>query len=413
MAHEVDRRGFLVGGLLLTAVVTAGCAPQRRPAVASPPSSTAATATPEAPPATAPPAADGRPVPQTSFGPNGTHYPEQTPWLGAAAATDLIVDCDWTAIAEAITALSATQVADGVVLRVKPGTLPGGGANSSSEAVLANAGDGAWTRHVAICPRDGVGSVTISAGIRLDKCSWLALFGFVSPEAFALTQCASIQIGWSRFDAANITRGGTDLAFYELVLGFRYNDEDTVGIRPTEQYAMTGISRYGCVFGPSVKAADSGAHCDTMQLEGTGTGTFGPFTSVDCVDYGSSNAALLLHTQVTLAEFRHCMVLGEELPWLVFPLRPGDYEGTPNAFAGGCQDVRAYDSIIAGPIGSMGFTRVEGTTLSYQPQASQEPRVSGTWDVDTSVARWTKADIMSRQSIPDYETDTLAGIWTW
>jgi len=355
-----------------------------------------------------------RPQPLTSYGPNGTHYPEAAPWLGAEAATEIEVAADWTAIADSIRSLSPAQVAAGVVVRVRPGTLPGAGAGSSSPAVLSQVGDVSWPRNVVICPRDGFGTVVVaSTGIRMDMCARLSFFGLVSSGSFAMTYCANMDIGWSRFDSANITRGGARLSFYELVLGFRHDAEDTLGVRPTGATPMTDISRYGCVFGPSVKGRSSAAHCDTIQLEGTGTGTLGPFTSVDCVDYGSSNAAFLLHDQLTRAEFRHCMVLADELPWQVFPLRSGDYLGRPNAFAGGCQDVRAFDSVIVGPIGRMGFTHVHNTTLSYRPQPLQEPRVSGGWIVDTSTAAWTKSDIMSQHELLDYSAQSLATLWRW
>ena len=58
--------------------------------------------------------------------------------------------------------LDAATVAEGVVIRVKPGTLPGNGSGSSSPPVLAGVGDPAWTRNVLICPLEGFGSVTLA-----------------------------------------------------------------------------------------------------------------------------------------------------------------------------------------------------------------------------------------------------------
>ncbi|GAA2081743.1 hypothetical protein FVP77_15715 [Microbacterium hatanonis] len=355
-----------------------------------------------------------RPATLRSFGPNGTHFPAEVPWPGNKAATELVAECDWVDIARKISGLTAAKVAAGAVVRVKPGTLPGSGYTSSARAALAGIGNSSWTRNVLIVPRDGFGSVTIAAsGIRFDKCARLSFFGFTGNGGVALTECYAIHLGWSRFAAINITRRGRDLGFYELVVGFRQNAEDTVGVRPTEANEMVNISRHGCVFGPSVKPAGSNAHCDTIQLEGTGSGAFGPFTSVDCVDYGSSNAAELLQDKLVRAEYTHCMILGGQLPWRVYPLRSGDYQGEPNAFAGGCQDVRLTDSVVAGPIGRMGFTHVNNTRLSYAPQGTQQPSSSGGWITDTSVGSWTRDQIMGQQSIPDYELPTLRRIWTW
>jgi len=407
MAPRLSRRMLLnLGTLGAAALTTAACS-----ATAATPSLTARPKPTPTPTMTPSPK---RPASRASYGPNGTHFPADVPWPGDTAATDLVAECDWVDISRKVQGLTASQVAAGVIIRVKPGTLPGAGAKSSSRAALSGVGQAVWTRNVLIVPRDGFGSVTISStGIRFDQCARLSFFGFVSAGGFALTRCVSLQLGWSRFEYANITRGGRDLALYELVLGFRQNEEDTVGVRPTETFEMTNISRYGCVFGPSVKPAGSGAHCDTVQLEGTGTGSFGPFTSVDCIDYGSSNAVAVIHDRVVRAEYHHCLLLGEQLPWRVYPLRSGDYQGNPNAFAGGCRDVRLYDSVVAGPIGRLGYTEVHNTSLSYSPAANQQPRVSGAWTVDTGISGWTREQIMGLQEIPDYEIPTLRSLWRW
>ena len=240
MAREFRRRTLIQGLFVATAATLAGCtvpSPERSPSPTTGPPTTGPPTT--APPPTPAPTGTGgggaRPVETSSYGPNGTHYPLDVPWPGDAAPTDMTAECEWVDIARKVQSLTPDEVAGGVVIRVKPGTLPGAGAKSSSEPALGGIGDAEWTRNVLICPRDGFGSVEIAAtGIRLDQCARLSFFGFVSSGGFALTQCADIQIGWSRFDSANITRGGSALAFYELVLGFRRNPEDTSGIRPTE-----------------------------------------------------------------------------------------------------------------------------------------------------------------------------------
>ncbi|WP_191621839.1 twin-arginine translocation signal domain-containing protein [Microbacterium caowuchunii] len=403
--HGISRRTLLRGGSAVgAALLLSGCAP-----VAAAPAP--ATPTPEPQPWDG---GTGRPATRPSYGPNGTHYPAETPWMGEPATHELVADCSWIDISRKVQGLTAEQVAEGAVVRVRPGTLAGAGWTSSARPALSGVGSVGWDRKVLVVPLEGFGSVTVSdAGIRFDQCANLAFFGFLSSGGFALTRCAGIEIGWSRFAAANITRGGRDLSFYELVLGFRQNAEDTAGIRPTETFEMTGISRYGCTFGPSVKPAGSDAHCDTVQLEGTGTGTFGPFVNVDCVDYGSSNAAMLLHDRLSYAEYRHCMIIAGDLPWRVYPLRDGDYRGTPNAFSGGCGDVRLSDCIVSGAIGRLGFTVVERTALSYAPVRSQQPSISGGWSVDTSIAGWGGEQIMAPQELADYEVPTLRACWTW
>lgn len=412
MTSDIQRRSLLRGSFILGAagVLTACAAP-------APEDRPTATPTAQAPSPTPSPtreASSARPAAARSYGPNGTHYPAELPWLGEQAPLELVAECDWTDIARQVQGLDAAAVAEGVIIRVKPGTLPGNGSGSSSSPVLAGVGDPTWTRNVLVCPLEGFGSVTVGGdGIRFDKCSRLSVFGVVSVGALVMTECASMQVGWSRLDGLSITRGGRDIAFYEVVVGFRQNDNDTAAVRPTDAFEMTGISRYGCVFGPSVKPADSGAHCDTIQLEGTGSGAFGPLTSVDCVNYGSSNAVELLHTQVSFADYEHCLILGGQLPWQVYPLRAGDYAGDPNAFAGGCEDVRLADSVVVGAVGRMGFTRVQNSTLSYSPVDSQQPSESGSWTVDATSSSWSRDEIMGLQAIPDYEIPTLRSLWAW
>lgn len=365
-------------------------------------------------PSPTPVATSTRPALRQSYGVNGTHFPADLPWPGEQAPLEFEAECEWADIARRVQGLTTDEVSRGAIIRVKPGTLPGGGGRSSSPIALAYVGNQNWTRNVLIVPRDGFGSVVISEnGIRIDQCARISFFGFVSEGSFTLTRCVDVQMGWSRWSGAGVTRGARNIGFYELVLGFRRVTDDTVGFRPIQTYEMTGLERHGCVFGPSVKPDGDSSHLDTVQLEGTGTGRFGPYTSVDCVDFGSSNAAYVLHPRLSMASFEHCMILGSTLPWSVFPLLPGDYEGEPNAFSGGCQDVRLRDSIVAGAVGSVGYTSVVDTRVSYLPVESQAPRDEGEWISDPTIAAWGRADIMREQEVPDYEIDTLAALWVW
>jgi hypothetical protein len=378
----------------------------------------------EAPPATrkpkpkpsAQPTASGtsRPSNLPSYGPNGTHYPADLPWIGEKAATDIEVQCSWQAISQAIESLTAKQVADGAVIRVRPGTLVGAGAGSRRTPVLSGVGKAAWTRSVVVCPRDGYGSVQVlEQGFRIDNCSRLALFGFKGGDVeFYATNCSYVTVGWSQWSGLSFTQSGSNIALYEIVLGFRRSPTDTFSVRPTPGNAMTDLSRYGCAFGPSVKAVGDGSHCDTSQLERTGAGDFGPYTSTDCVDFGSSNSVVLVQDALSMAQFNHCLLLGAQLPWQIYPLQAGDYQGNPNAFAGGGRDVRLYDSVVAGPVGRMGFTHVVNTTLSYRPVAIQEPSVEGSWSVDESIATWTASDI--EQTVGGAVTPAaLTSHWDW
>ncbi|MEO6827661.1 MAG: hypothetical protein ABI255_06280 [Microbacteriaceae bacterium] len=349
-----------------------------------------------------------------SFGPNGTHYPAEIPWIGETALTEIEVDCTWKKISDAINSLTASQVAAGAVIRVRPGVLIGAGAGSRVTPVLSGSGNAAWERAVVICPRDGYGSVRVlQQGFRIDQCNRLAFFGFQGGDVeFYATNCTFVTVGWSQWSALNFTQSGSHLELYEVILGFRRAPDDTFAVRPTDTNEMTELSRYGCAFGPSVKPAGSASHCDTTQLERTGTGSFGPYTSTDCLDFGSSNSVVLIHDSVSMAQFNHCLILGESLPWQIYPLQSGDYQGNPNAFAGGGHDIRLTDSVVCGPIGRLGFTHVHDTRINYQPVDQQLPSVAGSWTVDPTISSWTGADI--EKVVGGEVTPTaMASHWTW
>lgn len=400
---DVSRRALLTAGIALpVAALLASCTeppPGHMPKIS---------------PSPKPQPTSLRPGVVPSFGPNGTHYPASLPWLGEVVPVEVEVDCTWNSISNALARLTPEQVAEGVAIRVAPGELVGKGSRSGSTPVLSGRGEDSWTRNVLILPRDGYGTVrVVEEGIRINESQRISLFGFDAPDVgMVLTECRDIDLGWTRWSSLNITRSGQNISLFEVVLGFRRNEEDTFGVRPTDALPMQEIHRYGCAFGPSIKPQGSEAHCDSLQLEGQGTGPFGPFTSMDCVDFGSSNAAVLIHTNVSMASFSHCLILGERLPWKVLPLQEGDYAGEPNAFAGGCLDVRITDSIVCGPIGRLGYTEVHNTVLSYPPAARQRPSRSGEWTVDPSVLDWSREDILSRTGT-DYSPNSLAAIWGW
>ena len=157
--NPFSRRSFVrLLAVAAPAAATAMCAPTQKSgaptATASVPSSSATAAAPTAAPAAIVGAA--RPAVVRSFGPNGTHWPAHTPWIGDAVTT-VEVACTWAAIRTALLAVTASKAAAGVHIKVRPGTLPGLGASSGSKAVLQGLGSAQWSKNVLISPRDGWG----------------------------------------------------------------------------------------------------------------------------------------------------------------------------------------------------------------------------------------------------------------
>jgi hypothetical protein len=406
---QFPRRSLLQLGLAAPLLVLAACSDATSAPAHTSPASPVLTPSP-APTRVATP----RPKKVSSFGPNGTHYPADQLWPGETAPIEIEIACTRVALTRVINNLTAAQVAQGVILRVEPGVLVGAGAGSRDKPVLNRVGDPAWEQNVIIVPRDGYGTVFVQrTGFRIENCHRLTFFGIDGADVeFYATNCTNLTVAWSVWAGLNFTQGGADISMYEVVLGFRRSPHDTFAVRPVEQKEMLTLRRYGCVFGPSVKSLGDASHSDTLQLERTGFGAFGPFTSVDCVDFGSSNSVELLHSSLSRAEFEHCMILGEQLPWKVFPLEPTDQQGNPNAFAGSAQDVRLRDSIVCGPIGRLGFTHVTNTKLSYAPVASQQPSVEGSWTVDPSIASWS-ADDITKAAGTEFTREALTSHWSW
>ena len=139
MTSDIQRRSLLRGSLVLEPRAFSLPAQHPRPKPGRPRHRRCRPRRPRASPTRE--ASSGRPAVARSYGPNGTHFPDDLPWMGEAAPLELIAECSWADIESAVRGLDAATVAEGVVIRVKPGTLTGNGSGSSSQPVLASVGD--------------------------------------------------------------------------------------------------------------------------------------------------------------------------------------------------------------------------------------------------------------------------------
>ena len=137
-------------------------------------------------------AASTRPTVVPSYGPNGTHWPAHTPWIGDTAAKIIVVDCTWKAIETAIVSVTDAEAAAGVHIKVRPGSLPGNGVSSGSTPVMkTRIGKQTWTQNVLVSPRDGWGTVkvTASAGARIREMYGVTIARIDATEIL-LTNCS-------------------------------------------------------------------------------------------------------------------------------------------------------------------------------------------------------------------------------
>ena len=148
-----------------------------------------------------------------SYGPNGTHYPDRTPFIFATNIPTVVeCDCTWAAIKAAINGLTDAQVNNLAAVKVRPGVLPGSGGGSGNASMLDSVGKAAWRKRVLLTPRDGIGTVTFSNSVRVSKVYNVAFVGFDHrPYGITFTGCPYSAHAWSKTRSWRILGlGGTN-----------------------------------------------------------------------------------------------------------------------------------------------------------------------------------------------------------
>ncbi|WP_438479250.1 hypothetical protein [Oleiharenicola lentus] len=370
--------------------------------------------------------ATGAPVEVASFGPNGTHWPSRipTPFLYDTSVTNIVdVACTWSAISSAISAVTSTQAAAGVLIRVAPGTLTGNGAGAGNAAVLQNLGSTSWSKRVTVAPRDGYGTVTISGGAKILKVHGVCFAGFNFTGGLKLQGSTRSAIAWTKIGTwlagyGESTVDMQDVEFTEVVLAdARVADADTADF-----YSGGGnISNWtfkGCYFAPIYRTTGS-AHSDTIQFAGSGGGTYSNMTFLDCAVFASSNVAIQTGSMAGMV-VENCYIAAGAPSLSRYPF-PSGYTA-PNsadvtkAFNGGGESTGyiAIDSIFIGrmayadiPAGQKVWSSATNTLTSETYSVSGLQPTTGSWTVQTSLTSTVPADF----NVP-VPTDTyLNSIW--
>ncbi len=410
---DISRRAAMSLILLAPVAVVAACAPEDAP---DPGPASPSVASGGDPGAVAPAAASTPPqIPDAGdlFGPTGQHWPTRTPRPYDAFDASVECECSWEAIAEAIAAVDAAAPDGAARVLVRPGTLPGNGAGSTSEAVLEGIGREGRASRVLVIPRDGVGSVTLDGSIRIDAVIGVAFAGFWSfPKSVVLTSTRDFAWAWAKGQAFNITSGASgpsdDVELVECVTPEASSgDADTWAFR-TADNPYRNISVRGCYLAPTYKPDDSSAHCDTLQLSGNSDKE--GLLIEDTVLFASTNAGFIPSAGATGVVFDHSLLVGGDRMLERYPLPDGANaftSGPPAAVnAGGSVDqMSAKDSIFIGGVRGT-FLEVENSRSSAEkpPQATggsftSDPSLS---DID---AGWLEANA------PMPTDDRLKQIW--
>ncbi|MBO0983450.1 hypothetical protein [Rathayibacter sp. SD072] len=360
----------------------------------------------------------GVPEPVASFGPNGTHWPSLTPWITGDVDLEVEVECSWAAISEAITsAVSEVGPSDTVRILVAPGELPGGGAGSSSSPMMQDVGSLERENRILVYPRDGFGTVTTANSWRLLRVNGVALGGIVTNGAFLASGCSGSAFARITTNAYNVY-GVDGVEFTEnvelvevVVPDAQLRDEDVSSTRtPTEGAGgLRFIYRIGCWTAPAYKEKGSNAHTDTVQFSGQGGNYYGEITSIDCIDFASSNTAFQIGS-ASGVRYEHCLVVGADVVKRVFPLPDAaDTEGGFGASNGpgtefGCS---AVDSTFIGPMGAATWASVTNSVAGYETSGAAPEE--GEWTIDPSILEWTADDVHERS--PQVTAEYLAQIW--
>lgn len=403
---EVSRR-ILLASALAVPLLVAGCSPTPEPDAAP----TGDVPTDDAP-------TDGGPAVDTAslttlvpFGPTGAHWPSRTPTRREKFEFVVDVDPTWAAIADGITRANNAGAAKRAVVRIRPGVLPGYGAGSTSTSVLKNVGKLGRKTRVLVVPRDGVGTVTLAASIRLEMVrgvSFVGIWGFPYSAVFSAAQ--DFAWAWSKGQAFNITANSneptTDVELVECVTpDARLNDQDVWGFRTAGQ-TMTGVSVIGCYVAPSYKAAGSSAHCDTLQLSGTHAAS--KVLIKDSALFASTNAAVIPFDRASDVVFDHTLVVGGDRMLQRFPLPEGANaftSGYPSAVNGsGTTDIlSAVNSTFLGPVRGT-WKSVVGSTVST---ASLPASSAGAFVSDLTLAAAT-AELLDQMAPVPTDAQLLA-----
>ncbi|MEK7954402.1 chitobiase/beta-hexosaminidase C-terminal domain-containing protein [Luteolibacter soli] len=367
--------------------------------------------------------ASAKPTRVPSFGPNGTHWPEliPTPFMYDNTVSNIVnVPCNWTAIKNAIQAVTAAQANSGTLILVAPGTLSGSGTSSGATPVLESIGSTSWGQRVTVAPRDGYGSVKFQNGVRFVKVYGVCFAGFESIDISGVKMhgCQRSALAWIKC-TGHLGIYGTD--------GFLTQGIEVVEVVQPNSYVVNDDSadlyaggggydswRFdGCYHAPrffEVPYTGGKPHTDTFQMAAAGGGSYSNITLRDSA-YFSSNNCSIQTGNVDGLFLEKCYVVSGDVSLSRYPHLPGGAtEATSNAFNGSGKNFTAKDSVFIGGMGlndtdsSRPWASVQNTKTNKSYGSLSAPQ-SGSWTVDTTLNE-------NNSGMPPIPTDTyLNDIW--
>jgi hypothetical protein len=359
-----------------------------------------------------------------SYGPNGTHWPANTPQFGSTFGKVVDVACDWAAIGKAIAAVTDAEIEKGVHIRVAPGTLPGFGASSGSQAAIKGIGRGTATKNILVSPKNGWGTVTIADSVRLVGVKGVT-FARINGRFILLTDCSrtswaqsKVSYGFRMTASNGITR---ECNAYEVVMADAKIDiSDPFGYAAGTNSMITQSVWEGCYCAPVFRPSGATDHIDTLQMYGNGA--YRGLTIRDSTFFGALNSALQLggpksqdpDLGTPFVTLDHSIFTAQIVAMRVrYPAPAGAYTPTIGQALNGSGEpgqLFAKDSYVFGSLYDTQWGSVVNSFTSYNKAPANNKSLAGAWQYDPSMSSWG-ADRFDAL-VPTPTDDYLRSIWT-
>jgi hypothetical protein len=366
------------------------------------------------------------------LGPNGTHWPKMfpTPFMydfnpqrvSGRVQHIIRINPSWTAIKDALMAVTSTQAAEGTLILIRRGTIAG---PSEKSNVLVGVGNKSWSKRVTVAPESGYGSVVFTGKPIIEGMYKVALAGFKFDSIWC-KDCTQSAIAWSKVDTylQVSSKRGAPLAMQDVeVVEVAMPDAKVISDDTFDIYAATGdinnVHVIGSYFAPRFfEYPYTGAkpHTDTFQIAATDGGAYSNLTLRDSVFYSANNCSIQVGN-VNGLKFEHSIAISGAMSLDRYPFMPGGAtEGVNNAFNGSGKNFVAKDSFIIGGMAlndrdsNQPWSSVSNTKTNKAYGTLNQPG-SGSWTVQDGSGNTQKLEIT--QPHPLRPTDArLNQIWS-
>jgi hypothetical protein len=303
-------------------------------------------------------------VPSTSkdiLGPDGTHWPANTPRADKARVVN--VQPTWAAISAAIKAEAKTT--DAVAICVAPGTLTGGyGAGSTTAGVLSNVGNADRPSRILVsaCAGNGTVKTASTKGVALVGVKGVSFVGIdFSAKSVMLRNVENFGFGYTKVPTllitANSGNGVKDVDIVEVVAGSEAVEGagyDRMEVKSSGGYDVDRLTFSGLYAAPHYKAAGTSSHTDTIQFVTTsGTGKINDVVIEDSAIFQSSSQGIIAGHN-TGGEIRNTAVIGGKTSQLRYPVYAGGAAvNLANSLHGTWEGLKVADTTVAGSVSAV------------------------------------------------------------